>query len=243
MTVGSNGLIYAASDDSRLYVVDPNGWEVARFQGDHWLSLPVIAADSTIVVCGVNDDAILTGDENSTVWAIRQHGCEDLNADEAVNLIDFALLAAEWLNCTDTEWPCNYDGEELYVRGDINRDQYVDFSDLAAIADRLLDDVRWLKLSTPPGQASNPNPADGTTGVSTDTYLIWTAGSDATSHDVYFGAISPPPFIRNQTATIFRTGRLSENTTYYWRIDEVSLSGTTTGTVWSFTTGGSWPPV
>ena len=30
---------------------------------------------------------------------------------------------------------------------------------------------------------------------------------------------------------------MSRDTTYYWRIDEVNNVGTTTGTVWSFTTG------
>src|SRR4030042_604414 len=31
-------------------------------------------------------------------------------------------------------------------------------------------------------------------------------------------------------------GTLSTNTTYYWRIDANNVGGTTTGTVWSFTT-------
>ena len=34
-------------------------------------------------------------------------------------------------------------------------------------------------------------------------------------------------------------GALDFDTTYYWRVDEKNLTGTTTGTVWSFTTGTS----
>ena len=90
----------------------------------------------------------------------------------------------------------------------------------------------------PPGQASNPNPADRATGVSPYADLSWTAGSDAVSHDVYFGATSPGTFRGNQTATTFDPGTMAEGTTYYWRIDEVNAGGTTTGTVWIFTTGG-----
>jgi hypothetical protein len=91
----------------------------------------------------------------------------------------------------------------------------------------------------PPGQATNPSPADLATGVSITADLSWTAGSGATSHDVYFGTDSTPDageFQGNQSGTTYDPGTLSLNTTYYWRIDEVNGSGTTTGTVWSFTT-------
>ncbi len=88
----------------------------------------------------------------------------------------------------------------------------------------------------PPGQASSPNPANGATNVSTTTDLSWTAGSGATSHDVYFGTVSPGTFRGNQTATTYDTNTMATSTTYYWRIDEKNDNGTTTGVVWSFTT-------
>ena len=97
-------------------------------------------------------------------------------------------------------------------------------------------------VETPlPGQASNPNPADGATGVSPYANLSWTAGSNAVSHDVYFGTTSPGTFRGNQTATTFDPGTMSASRTYYWRIDEVNPGGTTTGTVWSFITTGGGP--
>jgi len=88
----------------------------------------------------------------------------------------------------------------------------------------------------PPGQASNPTPSNGATGVNVNADLSWTAGSGATSHDVYFGQTTSPPFVQNQSGTTFDPGTLAENTTYYWRIDEVGDGGTTTGDTWSFTT-------
>jgi hypothetical protein len=114
----------------------------------------------------------------------------------------------------------------------------------------LLDDVRVYNYAlgqsevndlfnagvTPPGQASNPSPADSAANVAVDADLSWTAGSGADSHDVYFGTTSPGAFQGNQTATTFDTGSMSNDTTYYWRIDEVNTAGTTTGAVWSFTT-------
>jgi hypothetical protein len=93
-----------------------------------------------------------------------------------------------------------------------------------------------------PGAASNPSPANSATDVSTSTNLSWTAGANAESHDVYFGTDSTPDageFQGNQAGTNFDPGTLSISTNYYWRIDEVNQAGTTTGTVWSFTTTSS----
>ena len=89
---------------------------------------------------------------------------------------------------------------------------------------------------SPPGQATNPAPANSATNVAVTTDLSWTAGIDATSHDVYFGTTNPPTFRINQTGTTYDTGTMANGTTYYWRIDEKNASYTTTGEVWSFTT-------
>jgi hypothetical protein len=89
-----------------------------------------------------------------------------------------------------------------------------------------------------PGQASNPSPSDGGRKIVNPT-LTWTAGSDATSHDVYFGTDATPDsgeFQGNQTGTSFDPGSLGSRVDYYWRIDEVNASGTTTGVVWEFQT-------
>ncbi|HOA75073.1 MAG TPA: phosphodiester glycosidase family protein [Phycisphaerae bacterium] len=87
-----------------------------------------------------------------------------------------------------------------------------------------------------PAQAFNPQPAHEAVHVPLDSVLSWTAGAGAASHDVYLGTTSPGTFRGNQTDTTFDPGPLSVGTTYYWRIDEVNDNGTTTGTVWSFTT-------
>jgi alkaline phosphatase len=96
----------------------------------------------------------------------------------------------------------------------------------------------WSFTTAPvPGQASNPNPTDGATDVAANVDLSWTAGSNATSHDVYFGTSDPPAFVQNQAGTTYDPGNLTNEATYYWRIDEVGPGGVTPGTVvWSFTT-------
>jgi hypothetical protein len=87
-----------------------------------------------------------------------------------------------------------------------------------------------------PGQASIISPANGGTSIAIDASLSWNAGTDATSHDVYFGTSSTPARIGNQTGTTYNPGALSYDTIYYWRINEVNTTGTKTGALWSFTT-------
>jgi glycoprotein endo-alpha-1,2-mannosidase len=93
-----------------------------------------------------------------------------------------------------------------------------------------------IYAGAPSLKAANPNPANGATHVRINPTLSWSAGTDAISHDVYFGTASPGAFRGNQTAADFDPGVLAENTTYFWRIDEHNASGTVTGDVWSFTT-------
>ncbi|RLQ22567.1 hypothetical protein DWB85_06155 [Seongchinamella sediminis] len=97
-----------------------------------------------------------------------------------------------------------------------------------------------------PGQADMPMPASGAVGIGTTPVLSWISAPNADSHNVYFGTsleLQNPDFQGNQTGTQFSPGTLANATTYFWRVDEVNESGTTTGVVWNFTTeSGSTPP-
>ncbi|HPD32030.1 MAG TPA: family 10 glycosylhydrolase [Phycisphaerae bacterium] len=91
-------------------------------------------------------------------------------------------------------------------------------------------------IELPPAKAAGPNPSHQATGIWTHTGLSWTAGEGATSHRVYFGTSSPGSFQIETADAVFDPGALLAATTYFWRIDEVNASGTTTGDVWEFTT-------
>lgn len=99
------------------------------------------------------------------------------------------------------------------------------------------------------GQASNPTPSSGATGVPTSITLVWLAGSSNATHDVYFGTdsaaityatTSDPVYKGNQSSASYTPAGLTAGCTYYWRIDEVTEAGATRGDVWSFTTA---PPL
>ena len=87
-----------------------------------------------------------------------------------------------------------------------------------------------------PGTPANPSPAAGATGVAATVALSWTGGSAATSHDVYFGTSSNPPFVSNTTGVAYTPGVLATGTTYYWRAVARNSAGSTSSATWSFTT-------
>jgi parallel beta-helix repeat protein len=101
-----------------------------------------------------------------------------------------------------------------------------------------------------PLKARYPNPANGAIDVKMTPVLTWNQGDYAASHNVYFGTNAQA--VRNATRTSpeykgteslgnesYNPGKLSMDTSYYWRIDEVNNVNSDspwTGPVWSFTT-------
>lgn len=73
-----------------------------------------------------------------------------------------------------------------------------------------------------PGAPYNPSPVDGASDVSLSPSLSWEASDpegDPLTFDVYFGATDAPLLIRSELEeTSYKTGFLSEHTTYYWKV-------------------------
>jgi hypothetical protein len=97
-----------------------------------------------------------------------------------------------------------------------------------------------------PKTAYKPSPWDGARWVGLEPQLGWSAGASAQSHDVYFGLSKDEvamgtgdAFKGNQFAISYEPGALQADTTYYWRVDEVTAAGAKqAGPVWGFTTLG-----
>jgi len=104
---------------------------------------------------------------------------------------------------------------------------------------------------TTEGAVSGPNPANGAVDIKPTQILTWDAGAIAASHEVYFGMDADA--VKNATTASpeykgpkvlgeesYDPGKLTLNTIYYWRIDEVNgvnPDSPWAGNVWSFTTG------
>jgi hypothetical protein len=88
-------------------------------------------------------------------------------------------------------------------------------------------------------KASDPNPADGGTGV-TLPLLQWSASSFAILHNVYLGTspeLTEDNLVGNNifVTMVYYAAGFTPGVTYYWRVDEITASQTViTGDVWSF---------
>jgi alpha-L-fucosidase 2 len=95
------------------------------------------------------------------------------------------------------------------------------------------------------GRATNPSPAHGATGVAPNPTLSWTAGANALSHQLYFGAnasavatatTSSPEFKGTLSTSSYAPDTLASSGRFFWRVDTVGDSSSTNGPIWSFAT-------
>jgi hypothetical protein len=104
----------------------------------------------------------------------------------------------------------------------------------------------WTFIAQP-YTAYLPDPADGANDASStdpNIDLTWAAGLNAVEHQVYFADnfadVNDGAAAADQGTFAdpnFAPGQLSPLTSYYWRVDEIDMTGTVqTGEVWSFTT-------
>jgi len=88
---------------------------------------------------------------------------------------------------------------------------------------------------------SNPQPSNGTKGVSINSTLTWTGGDqdgDTVTYDIYLSTTTPPTLLKSKhTTTTYTVQNLTYNTTYYWKIISTdALNASQSGPIWSFVT-------
>ncbi len=100
-------------------------------------------------------------------------------------------------------------------------------------------------ITAPPLQekASGPVRSDGAVKVPLVPTVNWLPGNNAIRHAVYFGTNSTTTFLTNTPNTTATLPNLLSRTTYYWRVDTVTLGGTIPGDLWTFTTLNTNPVV
>jgi len=99
-------------------------------------------------------------------------------------------------------------------------------------------------VTSPDGvyKASGPSPAHGDSAVNMPLFQ-WKAGGTAVLHNVYLGTspeLTAADLVQARTplTMYFHVPTLTPGATYYWRVDEVEMDGTTIhkGNVWTFVT-------
>jgi len=105
----------------------------------------------------------------------------------------------------------------------------------------VIEGAVW-SFTTLPLEAHFPSPEDGAEEIES-AVLTWTVGKNTIINDVYFGtdadlvaAGDPSTFKGKLMTPSYDPGPLELFTTYYWKVDEFSPTGTVAGPVWSFST-------
>jgi hypothetical protein len=204
---------------------------------------PLVGADNFSVIWTGEVEAVFT--ETYTFYTSTDDGARLWINDQQI--ID------QWIEQGTTEWKGTID----LVAGNtypIVMEYYENGGGAVA-------ELRWSSPRTPkelipqsalslPIKARNPKPSNGATDVKQTATLSWRPGEAAASHQVYFG--SDEEAVRNADTTSpeykgikalgsesYDPGKLSWNSTYYWRVDEVNNlnpDSPWTGILWSFTT-------
>jgi hypothetical protein len=177
------------------------------------------------------------------------------NSDDGVRLwVDGQQLVDNWTDHTNTE----NSGNISLVAGQVYSIQMEYYDNTGPAVAELLWSSRHTPKQivpraalSPPFRASNPYPANGTTGTSLTLILTWNPGDYAASHEIYLGtnadavknATKASPEYKGAKAMgneSYDPGKLAWDTTYFWRVDEVNNAnpdGPWVGNVWTFSTG------
>ena len=211
------------------------GWNKAEYQWNpgSWMSAPISSNEWHTVALVIRDGADATEDDKFEMW------------------MDGELIGKA-------------PGGQIYNHGNDNSIGYTkqnnvfhdgDGSGDGWFFEGLVDEV-WIlnEALTPPELAAmagttwpyayGPDPANGAELEKFSAFLEWGPGDGAVSHDVYFGsslddviAGAADTFLGNQPTISLLAADLVPETTYYWRVDEVSdadPNSPSIGEVWSF---------
>jgi len=101
--------------------------------------------------------------------------------------------------------------------------------------------MTWSFMTTssgiaPPSPPTSLFPGNGSTNVGLNPTLTWAPPNGATSYQVAFGLTNPPFAAATITIPSYSPGALGGNATYYWKVTAVNGAGSSSSSIYSFTT-------
>ncbi len=136
MTIDKKDHIYAACDDGMVYVLDKTGNEISNLRRKNAVQYPVIDKTGDLLVTDT-DSRILSVSDNSCIRK-ELHKPFEINGKGKLNLQDYIIFADNYLEDIDDR-SAGYRGNVTYLKGDLNKDFYVDFEDFKIIVKNWLN--------------------------------------------------------------------------------------------------------
>lgn len=99
-----------------------------------------------------------------------------------------------------------------------------------------LPDTTMPNIPVLPKQPQLTSPLNGLKNVPLNPVLKWSKSNSADSYHIYLDTENPPKLVANVSEISFAPSTLLPNTTYYWHVDAMNKSGTTSSEIRSFTT-------
>ncbi len=225
-------------DGSGLNADDQHSDDLAQM----WMSIGVPAWIQYTFDKEYKLDELWVWNANSQLEAYMAFGAKDVT-------IEYSTDGEVWAQLEDVPEFARGTGMTTYTANTV-----VNFGGVTAKYVRLTINATWgspiaaslseVRFFYVPVRAREPQPADGATGVSVATDLIWRPGREAAKHEVYFDKDEQivtdgiAPVATTQDA-VYSPLSLDLGTTYYWRVDEtndLATPGIWAGDVWNFST-------
>jgi len=191
---------------------------------------------------------------NGTHFVINVNG-DALNTTESEGFMDLGYQAGWTQDSGDRTDSVTWDYSKQLSWIDFDKVTYLQFFVIANANSEDYTGWIWFYIDNMKllggGIPLSPQPADAATETPIELTLIWTAGTSAASHHLYFGTdwakvndadmdSDPEVMFVELDEASFDPNELEFNTRYYWRIDEVNEANPDSpwkGPAWSFTTG------
>jgi hypothetical protein len=227
-----NNISSAGGNGLRKYDLSGNGFLLVKSAGGHLAYGSrnlLLSPDGTHVFwAGAAYDADINelGYLGQEIYATTAHG-------------DLAFGSTDVFNVSNGQkiYPLPFSTTVIAVSGD--QEKVFLFNNAA----KQLVSIPMSSTASVPSAGLNPNPANGVVVNLPVTNLDWTPGPFALSYRVFFGTdesavagadTNSPLYLGATASTSMTIPALNSGQTYFWRVDSVGLSATTTGSVWSF---------
>ncbi|MFZ0033356.1 MAG: hypothetical protein WAK60_00015, partial [Sedimentisphaerales bacterium] len=183
-----------------------------------WTNAPANVTYTSVILQNVNQTTLLGANAKNGLTSVYSFATTPIATSNGDIIIESAASSAAGTYLVTNGWT---NGIDLSVSGYDGMNGYryaAGINETPALTQASANHsligyvVKVATGCSSPGAASAPSPATGATDVSLTPTLSWTAGSGATSHDVYFGTASTPPLIGNQAGTTYSPSTLATST-------------------------------